>query len=179
MTFAGIVGFVLGRKCLQIVAAPVALLILMVPLPSYVVDELTWRLQVAASTISALLLEFLGVPVFHDGNLVRLSNYVLEVKEACSGSRSIFALVALALVLGFSAERKWWIRVSLGMVAPFLAVAANVLRIVGTGLIAHEWGGLAANDSLHATWGILTFIAAVTGLVSFHRFLQWVQHTHA
>jgi exosortase len=178
-TLAGIVGFVLGRKRLRIVAAPVALLILMVPLPSYLVDELTWRLQVAASTISSGMLELFGLPVYHDGNLLRLSNYVLEVKEACSGSRSIFALLALALVLGFNAERKWWIRLSLGMAAPFLAVAANVLRIVGTGLIAHEWGSLAANDSLHTAWGILTFVAAVMGLLAFQRILRWAQHTYA
>jgi exosortase len=178
-TLAGMVGFVLGRKRLRIVVAPIALLILMVPLPSYAVDELTWRLQVAASTISSAMLELFGLPVYHDGNLLRLSNYVLEVKEACSGSRSIFALVALALVLGFNAERKWWVRLSLGLAAPFLAVAANVLRIVGTGLIAHEWGGLAANDSLHTAWGILTFVAAVMGLLAFHRILRWAQHTYA
>jgi exosortase len=178
-SLAGIVGFVLGRKRLRIVAAPVALLILMVPLPSYLVDELTWRLQIAASTVSSVMLELFGLPVYHDGNLLRLSNYVLEVKEACSGSRSIFALLALALVLGFNAERKWWIRLSLGMAAPFLAVAANVLRIVGTGLIAHEWGNVAANDSLHTAWGILTFVAAVMGLLAFQRILRWAQHSYA
>jgi exosortase len=178
-TLAGIVGFVLGRKRLRIVGAPLALLTLMVPLPSYFVDELTWRLQIAASTISSAMLELLGVPVYHDGNLLKLTNYVLEVKEACSGSRSIFALVALALVLGFSLEHKWWVRLSLGGAALLLAVASNVLRIVGTGLIAHQWGSMAANDSLHMAWGILTFIGAVIALLGCQKVLKWAQHVHA
>ena len=38
--------------------------------------------------------------LYQEGNLLNLPNYVLEVREACSGSRSIFALIALALILG-------------------------------------------------------------------------------
>jgi exosortase len=178
-TIMGITGFLWGLKSLRIVAGPLALLILMVPLPSYMVGGLSWYLQAAASTISAATLGFLGVPVYQDGNLLRLSNYVLEVKQACSGSRSIFALLALACVLGVSSERKLWIRILLVAAAPFLAVGANVVRIVGTGLIAWQWGDLAANESLHATWGILVFVIAVLGLLGFQRILQWTTHEHA
>jgi exosortase len=169
----GIAGFVWGRSLLRVVAGPLALLVLMVPLPSYMVGELAWRLQTAASTVSGTALGLLGVPVYQDGNLLRLSNYVLEVKQACSGSRSIFALLALACVLGVSTEKKWWIRVFLVMAAPVLAVGANVVRIVGTGLIATHWGDLAANESLHAAWGILVFVIAVVGLLGLQRLLRW------
>jgi len=175
----GITGFLWGRERLRVVSGPLALLILMVPLPSYMVGELSWHLQAAASTVSGTVLGFLGVPVYQDGNLLRLSNYVLEVKQACSGSRSIFALLALACVLGVSSERKWWIRVLLVAAAPVLAVGANVVRIVGTGLIASEWGDLAANESLHAAWGILVFVIAVLGLLGLQRLFQWTTHEPA
>jgi exosortase len=124
--------------------------------------------------MSAKILDWTEVPVFQDGNILKLSNYILEVKQACSGSRSNFALAALALLLGFGLERKWWIRVLLLAAAPILAILANVIRIVGTGLIASRFGNIAADEMLHTVWGVLVFTIAVIGLFAFQRFLLWV-----
>jgi exosortase len=179
ITIIGAVAFLWGREVLGILLAPLVILILMVPLPSYAVGELSWHLQARASTISASVLGFLGVPVLQDGNLLRLSNYVLEVKQACSGSRSIFALLALACVLGVVSEKKWWVRILLIVAAPLLAIAGNVVRIVGTGLIAQKWGDLAANESLHNVWGILVFLIAVLGLLGLQRLVRWTTHANA
>lgn len=179
VSLIGSVGFIWGRQHLRIMAPPISLLILMVPVPSYLAGDLAWRLQVAASAISSAILRFLGIPVYHDGNLLVLTNFVLEVKQACSGSRSLFALIALALVIGFSVERKWWIRILLVVAAPVLSIGANIIRIVGTGLIAHKWGSLAANESLHSAWGVLVFVVAVSGLLLFRRLLQWASNEYA
>jgi exosortase len=168
----GITAFLWGLGILKICAGPLALLILMVPLPSYAVGQVTWYLQSMASTVSANILERLGVPVFQDGNLLRLPNYVLEVKQACSGSNSILSLIALALVIGLHREEKCWKRVILVLVAPVLAIAANVIRIVGTGLIARQWGNLAANESLHTGWGVAVFLLGVLGLLGIHNLLR-------
>jgi len=179
VTILGTILYLWGPDSLRIALVPVALLILMIPLPTYVVGELSWHLQGLASTISTAILRFLGIAVLQEGNLLKLPNYVLEVKQACSGSRSLFALIALALVLGFRATRKWWIRVLLVGVAPVLAVGANIVRIVGTGLIARRWGALAADESLHLVWGILVFVIGVLGLLGFQRFLRWVTNEYA
>jgi exosortase len=179
MTIMGMAGFLWGKNLLRNILAPLALLVLMVPLPSYAVGELSWHLQSTASSISAATLGLLGVPVYQDGNLLRLSNYVLEVKQACSGSRSIFALLALACVLGVSSERKLWVRGLLVVAAPVLAIGANVVRIVGTGLIASRWGDLAANESLHAAWGVVVFMIAVIGLLGLQRLVRWATHAYA
>jgi|SRR5579859_226365 len=179
LVLMGVLLFLWGGRILRIAIVPLALLILMVPVPSYAVGQVSWQLQAAASTASSAVLRLLSVPVYQDGNLLHLPNYVLEVKQACSGSRSIFALLALALILGLSVERKWWARVLLVTAAPILAVGANIVRIVGTGLIARQWGSLAANESLHATWGIVVFVIAVTGLLALQRSLQWTSKEYA
>jgi exosortase len=168
----GITGFLWGLNILKICIGPLALLIMMVPIPSYAVGQVAWYLQSVASTVSGVVLEFLGVPVYQDGNLLRLPNYVLEVKQACSGSRSILSLVALALVIGLSGEEKLWRRVVLVLAAPVLAIVANVIRIVGTGLIARQWGNLAANESLHASWGVAVFLLGVLGLLGINHLLR-------
>lgn len=179
ISLMGVVGFLWGRRTLAAVALPLAFLIMMIPLPSYVLGQVTWYLQVAASTISGRVLSVLGVPVFQDGNLLHLPNYVLEVKQACSGSRSIFALLSMALLLGFMLEGRWWTRVWLFVAAPILAVAANTIRIVGTGLLAWRFGDLAANESLHEVWGVVVFVIAVAGLLALQRFLQWATSAYA
>jgi len=172
MTIAGLVGYLFGEKCLAVIVGPLALLILMVPLPSYVVGQFSWYLQSAASTASGAVLGLLGVPVYQDGNLLKLSHYVLEVKQACSGSRSILALLTLAWVLGIGMDSKYWVRFLLILITPILALGANVIRIVGTGLIASEWGNLAANESLHAVLGVTVFLIAALSLLGIQNLLR-------
>jgi len=179
VTLISSIGFLWGRTCVRVVALPLSMTVLMVPVPSYLADEITWRLQVAASAASSVILRFLGVPVYQDGNLLRLTNYVLEVKEACSGSRSIYALLGLALVLGLTTEKRWWVRLSLLGAAPMLSLSANLIRIVGTGIIAYQWGNLAANESLHTVWGVLVFMIAVLGLFGIQRLLRWATNENA
>jgi len=174
IVLAASAGFLWGKAFLRFVAAPLSMIVLMAPVPPYLADDITWRLQAAASASSAMVLRILGVPVYQDGNLLRLTNYVLEVKQACSGSRSFFALVVLALVLAFTTEKKWWLRFMLICAAPLLSLGANLFRIVGTGLIAYRWGNLAANESLHWVWGILIFMTAVLELLGFQKCLQWI-----
>jgi len=179
VTLIGCAGFLWGRKYAHSASAPLAMLILMAPAPSYLANGITWRMQVLASTISSVILRFLGVPVYHDGNLLVLSSYVLEVKEACSGSRSFLAILVLALVLALRVKRKWYGRVLLLIIAPVLSVVANLIRIVGTGLVANKWGTLAANDSLHSAWGVVVFLLAVLGLLKFERLLKWSTNAYA
>jgi len=173
LTLIGAIGFICGKQRLARVAGPIALLVLVVPLPSYVVGEFSWHLKSVAGATSGGILGFLGVPVYLDGNLLHLPNYVLEVKQACSGSRSIFALLALACVLGLSTNTKFWARTMLVAAAPCLAIGANVIRIVGTGLIARKWGSVASSESLHAAWGIAVFLIAVLGLLGVQSLLRW------
>jgi exosortase len=179
LTLIGCVGFLWGLECLRTVTLPLSLTVLMVPVPSYLADDITWKLQIVASAASSGILRFLGVPVYQDGNLLMLANYVLEVEQACSGSRSFFALVGLALVLGLTTEKRWWMRLCLLCAAPVLSLGANLIRIVGTGIIAYQWGNLAANESLHWVWGVLVFMIAVLGLLGFQRLLRWASNENA
>jgi len=80
---------------------------------------------------------------------------VLEVKQACSGSRSIFALLALAVILGFSIERKWWARIPIGGGGSLVSRRRKYRENRWHCLIAKEWGALAASESLHTTWAFL------------------------
>lgn len=169
----GLVGTLAGRERMRLVAAPMLVLTSMAPIPSYLLGQLSWHLKVSATAWSSTLLRMAGIPVYQDGNLLRLPNYVLEVREACSGTRSVFALLTLAIVLGITSEKRWWKRLLLIALAPVLAVFGNIIRIVGTGLLASHSGQLAANESLHSAWGVVVFLVAVSFLFGFQRIMRW------
>jgi exosortase len=179
ISLMGISGFLWGRSCLRIVAMPLSFLILMVPLPSYVMGSIAWHLQMKASSVSSVILDSLGVPVYRDGVFLKLPNYALEVKQACSGLRSIFALLALAVMIGLLTERKWSARVLLVVVTPLLALGANIVRIVGTGLMVSRFGLVAVTEVLHTVIGISVFLTTVLCLLGFQKILRWANNKYA
>lgn len=78
---------------------PSLLLALSVPLPEVVMGALALPLQLKASSLGAALLSTRGIPVHLDGNVIRLPGHDLFVTEACSGLRSLTALLAIGVLL--------------------------------------------------------------------------------
>ena len=175
----GVSGFLSGRQYMAALAPALLFLTVMVPLPSFVLGMVGWKLQLEASSISAQLLELFGIPVYREGILLRLPNYALEVKQACSGLRSIFALLTLAVLIGMMGEKKWRNRALLVMVTPVLALVANTLRIVITGIFASRFGGFTIGEAAHTALGIAVFLVTVFGLLGFRKTLRWLDRTYA
>jgi exosortase len=161
---AGSVLFLLGRRHLRVLAFPILFLLLMVPLPSIVFNQIAFPLQLAASQMGEASIAAAGVPVLREGNILHLPTRSLEVVEACSGIRSLVSLLMLAIVLGYFTERRAGGRIIIALAAVPLAILANAARITGTGL-AGEWVSPAAADGFfHAFSGWLMFVVATAGL---------------
>src|SRR5262249_31674891 len=88
---AGLVIFLLGWNYLRVILFPLAFLILMIPIPAIVFNQVTFPLQLIASKIASSILPALGVPVLREGNIIGLPLMQLEVAEACSGIRSLMS----------------------------------------------------------------------------------------
>ena len=168
---AGIIIFLRGWMTLRAVLFPLIFLVLMIPIPAIVFGQITFPLQILASKLSAWLLPFLGVPVFREGNVINLPAMPLEVAEACSGIRSLLSLTTLAIMYGYLLEKRIGIRVLLGLASIPIAVAANGLRIVGTGLLVQYWDPDKAEGFFHAFSGWLIFVVSLLMLFVFHRFI--------
>jgi exosortase len=168
---AGMIIFLRGWMTLRAVLFPLIFLVLMIPVPAIVFGQITFPLQILASKLSAWLLPFLGVPVFREGNVINLPAMPLEVAEACSGIRSLLSLTTLAIMYGYLLENRIGIRVLLGLASIPIAVAANGLRIVGTGLLVQYWDPDKAEGFFHAFSGWLIFVVSLLMLFVFHRFI--------
>jgi exosortase len=125
-----------------------------------------------ASKVAALLLPVAGVPVLREGNVIHLPAMTLEVAEACSGVRSLLSLATLAIIYGYLVETRRWSRVVLAIAAIPIAVAANSLRIVITGLLVQYWDPGKAEGFFHAFSGWLVFVVSLTMLFLLHWFLR-------
>jgi exosortase len=172
LLIAGLVIFFRGWHSFLAVLFPWAFLFLMIPIPEIVFGQITFPLQILASKVAALLLPLLGVPVLREGNVINLPAMPLEVVEACSGIRSLLSLVTLAIIYGYLVETRTWVRVALALASIPIAVAANSLRIVGTGLLVQYWDPDKAEGFFHIFSGWLVFVVALAMLFLFHRLLM-------
>jgi exosortase len=176
LLIAGLVIFLRGWHWFLTILFPWAFLFLMIPIPEIVFSQITFPLQILASKVAALLLPLLGVPVLREGNVINLPAMPLEVVEACSGIRSLLSLVTLAIIYGYLVETRTWVRVTLALASIPIAVAANSLRIVGTGLLVQYWDPDKAEGFFHIFSGWLVFVVALAMLFLFHRLLV-IGHT--
>jgi exosortase len=171
---AGTVLFLLGPQHLRLLAFPIALLILMVPLPAIVFNQIAFPLQLFASRVGEVVLTTAGIPVLREGNILELSTMKLEVAEACSGIRSLVSLLTLGVILGKLSEPRRWARVVLALAAVPIAIIENAARVAGTGLAAHWIGPQAAEGFIHTFSGWVMFVVAFALLLATQRALARV-----
>jgi exosortase D (VPLPA-CTERM-specific) len=160
VVIAGLVLLILGRDALRTLAFPIAFLFFMIPLPAIVMNAIAFPLQMFAAKTAAFCLYNFGIPVLREGNVIMLAGTTLEVADACSGIRSLQALLALGTVYAYFTQSALWKRWTLVVLAVPIAIAANAFRVSGTGVLAHYWGAEAAVGFYHTFEGWLVFVMA-------------------
>jgi exosortase len=108
-----------------------------------------------------------------EGNVIILPAMALEVADACSGIRSLMSLTTLAVIYGYLMERKVGPRVLLALASVPIAVIANSLRVVGTGLLVQYWDPDKAQGFFHEFQGWLMFVASLAMLYLLHRIVRF------
>ena len=168
----GIVWTLLGRAMLSESKFILFVFLLAIPLPAVLFNQITFPLQLLASQFASSLLPLAGVPVLREGNVIQLPAMQLEVAEACSGIRSLMSLFTVAVIYGYFLEKSTWRRVVLALAALPIAVAANVVRIFGTGLCVQYWNPDKAVGFFHEFSGWLMFIVSLACLYLVHAVMR-------
>jgi len=171
---AGLVWTFAGTTMLREVRFPLLVLLLAIPFPEIIFNKITFPLQLLASRIASDILPMLGVPTLQEGNVIQLPIMKLEVAEACSGIRSLMSLFTLAVFYGYFLERSTSRRVILALAAIPIAVAANVARIVGTGLCVQYWNPDKALGFFHEFSGWVMFVVSLFCLYVVHRVMRLI-----
>jgi exosortase len=169
---AGSIWALAGWPALRTMTAPILFLLIAVPLPALIVNEITLPLQLGASRVAETMLSAASVPVYRDGNLLMLPSGTLAVAEACSGLRSAISLTAVGMILAWSTEPSLRRRTAIVLSAIPIAVFMNALRIMATGLMVEATGNPVPADT-HSLMGWIVFVVSVGLLLGVQR---WLEH---
>lgn len=169
---AGSLLYLFGWPRVRVLLFPLAFLLLMIPLPEIIFNQIAFPLQLLASNVGESSINALGIPILREGNILILAHTTLEVAEACSGIRSLVSLITLGLVFGYFADPRPWVRVVIALSAIPVAILTNGLRVASAGVMAQYYGNAGVEGWFHEFSGWLVFVGAFVMMLALHRLVQ-------
>ena len=191
LVLVGTVVYFWGWKLLRLVAVPLLLLVLAIPIPAIIFNKIAFPLQLFASRCAVWAMRQFDIPVLREGNVIELKplgatvTRKLEVVEACSGIRSLMTLVTLAVVFAyftspesggkgggtprsfFARRFAFWRATLIVLAAVPIAILTNALRVSGTGVLSHYYGTEVADGFFHSFSGWVVYVVAFLLLFAF------------
>lgn len=164
-TLIGVMILFLGGKSLRPLAGPVILLLFAAPLPKFFYYAISSQMQFLSTTLGVTFLQWLGISVFQDGNIIDLGKYQLNVVEACSGVRYLFPLLSLSFLLSYMFKARLWKRAFVFLSTIPIAIFLNSLRIAIVGVTVELWGSAMAEGLLHDFEGVSVFVGGIAFLL--------------
>ncbi len=164
LAVAGIVWAALGRRFVRAVLFPIAYLVFTVPVPKRIDLAITLPLQRLSAEVATACFDLMGWAVAQEGNVVQLPGVTLLVEEQCSGVHSLYALIALGVAWVAFVPRPRWLAATLVAATIPIAVFANVVRVIGTGVLAYKLDPSYAQGVTHEVAGMVVF---AIGLAAF------------
>ncbi len=167
-------GFALlfGRAALKASRFPLLFLLLMVPIPTFLLDRIIFLLQEGSAWITGALFDLAGVPALREGLVFHLAKVNIEVAKECSGIRSSMALFILALLVAHFKLRSLWNRILFVAFGLFMMIAKNGVRIATLTLLAVYVDPGFLFGRLHHQGGVVFFVLALLLLLPLLFFLQ-------
>jgi exosortase D (VPLPA-CTERM-specific) len=156
----------LGWRAFRIVLVPFAILAAMVPVPNYLLREISQGLQLLSSRFGVEIIRWCNVSVYLEGNVIDLGLMKLQVAEACSGLRYLFSLLTLSFLVAYFYRAPLWKRLLVFLSAIPITLIMNSLRIAVVGITVDRWGREAAEGVLHEFEGLTIFLGCIVMLLT-------------
>ncbi len=156
----------MGWQGFRIIAMPLFILLLMVPLPGFLYQTFSAKLQFISSDIGVWIIRLFGISVFLEGNVIDLGAMKLQVVEACSGLRYLFPLMTLGFIAAYFFKAAFWKRAIVFLSSIPVTILMNSIRIGLIGVMVEFWGKEMAEGFLHDFEGWVVFMACTAVLVA-------------
>ncbi len=163
-TLAGVWLMLGGWPTLRWSWPAIGFLFYMLPLPYTFSGQLAGPLQRFATIVSTFLLQTMGVPAIAEGNVILLSEVEIGIVEACSGLRMLVIFFALSTAVALLIKRPLWEKALIVASAIPIALACNIVRITGTGVLHELVSSEMANAVFHDLAGWLMMPLALAML---------------
>jgi exosortase len=159
----GVAALAGGPRWARASAFPLAFMVFAIPWNA--LDSAGFWLRTWVVEASARIVHAVGIPVVVNGTQLISPDgrYDYDVAAACSGVRSLVALSALSLLIGYLRFRPRWLMGFFFAISFPLIYLGNVARIVAI-VAAAQWGGAAWGDRVHAVMGFGVFALVLGGV---------------
>jgi exosortase len=143
-----------GTQAMRRAVFPLVFLLLSIPLPPAAMNLTVLGLQNGSAAFSTVLFKVFHVPALREGLKFSLPGLDIEIKEHCSGIRSMLGLAIASLLTGRFFMRTWWKQLALVALTIPLVIFKNAVRIVTISCLGiyldrrflqgplHDYGGL-------------------------------------
>jgi exosortase D (VPLPA-CTERM-specific) len=166
VTLTGLVLSFTGARAFRLLAIPLLILVFMIPLPQFVLSNLSLELQLLSSQLGVWFMRLFGTSVFVEGNVIDLGGYKLQVADACAGLRYLFPLMTLGFLMAYFYKGALWKRIVLFLSSIPITLIMNSFRVGTIGLMVEHWGIGMAEGFLHDFQGWAVFMVCTALLLA-------------
>ncbi len=166
VVLTGLVLTLLGWRGLGLLWPALLVLVFMIPLPNFIYQQLSGKLQLISSEIGVVIIRALGMSVYLEGNIIDLGAMKLQVVEACNGLRYLFPLMSFGFLAAYFFHAPLWQRLLVFFSTIPITVLMNSFRIAVTGVLVENYGTEHAEGFLHDFEGWVIFMACVAILLA-------------
>ncbi len=170
-TITGVLVYLNGVKTIIVLATPLLLLLMLIPVPEQLYPQLTFPLQLKVSQATEIIINMLNIPLFREGNVMNLPDRSFEVVEACSGLRSVITFLTFSVIIGYFTLQRTSSKLILIAASIPTAIFVNIIRVVTMILLFHYWKVDLTEGIWHSIAGTLIFGLALLTLFSLQKIL--------
>ncbi|MFA5085749.1 MAG: exosortase/archaeosortase family protein, partial [Candidatus Omnitrophota bacterium] len=163
-TLFGLTIYLYGSAIAKALSFPILYLLLMVPPPLGILDNITLPMRYWISVFTAHILKMFHYPITQSGLMLSLGGLQLYMGAPCSGFRSLITMISLGLVYVYIIKGKAVKKaILLGSIIP-LALLGNLLRVIGMCLVTFHFGEN-IGTKFHDISGFVIFFVLILGLM--------------
>ena len=161
----GVLALAGGRRWGRAALFPLAFLVFAIPVNA--LDSIGFHLRLWVIDAVHTLAPLVGIEVIRNGTQLFSPDgtYQYDVAAACSGVRSLMALMALSLLTAYLNLQSGWRRTAVFLLCFPLTYVGNVVRIGGI-VVAGEVFGQGAGEWLHEWAGFVVFVIVLGGILA-------------
>lgn len=150
-----------GVRVSTLLLLPLGMMVFLVPFG----DEIIPPLQFITAKIAIVLTQWSGIPASIEGIYIDTPAGLFIVAEACSGVKFLIAMIALGVLVCFTAFESWAKRAAFMLAAIIVPIIANGIRAWGTIFIAQSQGVEFAEGFDHIVYGWVFFAIVIALLI--------------
>lgn len=170
----GLTAFLLGSELLRRHPFPFLFLFLSIPVPYVYYLKISLALRAFATALSAGILHGAGVPVMDEGNLLVVGTHRLGVEDACSGIRSLMAIVTIAVLFCHLFRTGLLPGLVLIAISIPVTILVNILRIFVTAWVLQGYEVDLTRGLVHESMGMILFAISLVFLYAAWLFVRWL-----